>query len=81
MTSELKQRFKWFFTSPVIIIFIIICIVESLVYFLKGAYRCVFDYLTEMGIYLGKRLVSFFFTFFIGANAVSAGYRNKQFIC
>lgn len=31
--SELKQRFKWFFTSPVIIIFIIICIVESLVYF------------------------------------------------
>lgn len=31
--SELKQRFKWFFTSPVIIIFIVICIAESLVYF------------------------------------------------
>lgn len=28
-----KQRFKWFFTSPVIIIFIVICIAESLVYF------------------------------------------------
>lgn len=31
--SEFKQRFKWFFTSPVIVIFIVICIVESLVYF------------------------------------------------
>ena len=31
--SSFKQRFKWFFTSPVIIIFIIICIVEALVYF------------------------------------------------
>ena len=28
-----KQRFKWFFTTPVIIIFIIICIVEAFVYF------------------------------------------------
>ena len=31
--SEFKQRFKWFFTSPVIIIFIVICIAESLIYF------------------------------------------------
>lgn len=31
--SKLKQRFKWFFTSPVIIIFIVICIFESLMYF------------------------------------------------
>ena len=31
--SKLKERFKWFFTSPVIIIFIVICIFESLAYF------------------------------------------------
>lgn len=31
--SKFKERFKWFFTSPVIIIFIVICIFESLAYF------------------------------------------------
>lgn len=31
--SKLKERFKWFFTSPAIIIFIVICIFESLAYF------------------------------------------------
>lgn len=31
--SSLKQKIKWFFTSPVIIIFAILCVLESLLYF------------------------------------------------
>ena len=31
--SSLKQKFKWFFTSPVIIIFTVLCVLESLLYF------------------------------------------------
>lgn len=31
--SNYKQKFKWFFTSAPIIIFIVICILESLIYF------------------------------------------------
>ncbi len=31
--SAFSQRCKWFFTSPVIIIFIVVCILESLIYF------------------------------------------------
>lgn len=31
--SSLKQKIKWFFTSPVIIIFAVLCVLESLLYF------------------------------------------------
>lgn len=31
--SSLKEKIKWFFTSPAIIIFVVICILESLIYF------------------------------------------------
>ena len=31
--SSLKQKFKWFFTSPAIIIFTVLCVLESLAYF------------------------------------------------
>lgn len=31
--SSLKQKIKWFFTSPVIIIFTVLCVLESLLYF------------------------------------------------
>ena len=31
--SSLKQKSKWFFTSPVIIIFTVLCVLESLLYF------------------------------------------------
>lgn len=31
--SAFSQRCKWFFTSPVIIIFIVVCVLESLIYF------------------------------------------------
>ncbi len=31
--STMKQKFKWFFSSAVIIIFIILCLLESLMYF------------------------------------------------
>ena len=31
--SSFKQKVKWFFTSPVIIIFAVLCVLESLLYF------------------------------------------------
>lgn len=33
LESTNKQRFKWFFTSPIIIVFTVFCFLESLIYF------------------------------------------------